>query len=213
MTFKKSEKEIIKAIVKYGGEVKSLAKIINKSKLLENRGIVVAFASNRNYIFFDKEKYDWEAKEGLAYLAEFISLIKHLIDNRYITLINYNVRETYVLGRKTACLARPGIIEIEDARLEVDSNMGNWFGGDGQQAYWSSCHSEQELPISRYLDCWFSVGLELKELVDNDFKTEEQVRFAKQQRLTWISIIIASMIGLSSLIVGVISIIISLNNG
>ena len=36
MTFKKTEKEIIKAIVKYDGKAKSLAEVFNKSKLLEN---------------------------------------------------------------------------------------------------------------------------------------------------------------------------------
>ena len=47
MTFKKTEKEIIKAIVKYGEKEHSMAKGLNKSKLLENRGLVIAFASGR----------------------------------------------------------------------------------------------------------------------------------------------------------------------
>jgi len=54
MTFKKTEKEIIKAIVKYGEKEHSMAKVLNKSKLLENRGLVIAFASNRSYVFSDK---------------------------------------------------------------------------------------------------------------------------------------------------------------
>jgi hypothetical protein len=35
MTFKKSEKEIIKAIVKYGEKDNSMAKVLNKSQLLD----------------------------------------------------------------------------------------------------------------------------------------------------------------------------------
>ena len=37
--WKESEKEIIRAIVKCDGVEKSLAKVLNKSKLLENRGL------------------------------------------------------------------------------------------------------------------------------------------------------------------------------
>ena len=41
MNFKKTEKEIIKAIVKYGGEVKSLVDVLNESQILEKRGIAI----------------------------------------------------------------------------------------------------------------------------------------------------------------------------
>ena len=55
MTFKKTEKEIITAIVKYGEKDNSMAKVLNKSQLLEKKGIVIAFASGRNYVFRDKK--------------------------------------------------------------------------------------------------------------------------------------------------------------
>jgi hypothetical protein len=42
----------------------------------------------------------------------------------------------------------------------------------------------------------FSVSQELRELVKHNFKSEEEVRFVKQQRLTWISIVVALLIGL-----------------
>ena len=78
MTFKKTEKEIIKAIVKYGEKENSMAKIINKSQLLENRGVVIAFSSGRNYVFLDKNKYEWDDKRALGYVSEFISLLQYL---------------------------------------------------------------------------------------------------------------------------------------
>ena len=59
MAFKKTEKDILKAIVKYGERESSMAIVINKSRLLEKMGIVVAFGHNRNHVFYDKQKYDW----------------------------------------------------------------------------------------------------------------------------------------------------------
>ena len=209
MTFKKTEKEIIKAIVKYGEKDHSMAKVLNKSKLLENRGLVIAFASGRNYVFSDKQKYDWEDAKANSYISELISLLKYLIANRLINILPINVREAHVIGRQKARLARPGYIEIDDAILEVDSNMGNWADkATNEQTYWPSCYTEKELPISTYMECFFSVSQELKDLVKHDFKTEEQIRFEKQQRLTWISIAVAGTVGLLSLIISVIGLLI-----
>lgn len=208
MTFKKTEQEIIKAIVKYGGEVKSLAEVINKSQLLEKRGIVIAFASGRNYVFLDKQKYEWHDNRALAYITEFINLIQYLADNHYITLLNDNSRGAHVIGRQYAKLIGPGRIQLEDAILDVETNMGNWYDANYQQSYWPSCYSEQELPISRYLDCWFSVNQEMKDLVKNEFKSEEQIRFDKQQHLMWVSIFVSGGIGFAALIIAIIGILI-----
>lgn len=201
MTFKKSEKEIIKAIVKYGEKDNSMAKVLNKSMLLEKKGIVIAFASDRNYVFCDKKKYDWEDAKAISYVAELISLIKFLVDNRLITILPINLREAHVLGRQQARLARPGYTEVDDAILEVDSNMGNWIDkATNQQTYWPSCYEERVLPISTYMECWFSVSQELRDLVDNNFKSEEQIRFEKQQLLTRVSIIVAIILGLLGIV-------------
>lgn len=206
MTFKKTEKEIIKAIVKYGGQVNSLAKVINKSQLLEDRGIVIAFASDRNYVFLDKQKYGWDDNRALSYISEFISLIQFLIEERYITILNKNERDILVIGRKSSKWEKPGWIALEDAKLNVEGNIGGWHDKNGEQTYWPNCYSEQQLPISCYLDCWFSVSQDLRNLVKNDFKSEEHIRFVKQQRLTWISIAVTGLIGLAGLIIAIIGI-------
>ena len=52
MTFKKTEKEIIKAIIKYEGQAKSLAEVLNKSKLLEKKGIGIVQYGGKNIIPF-----------------------------------------------------------------------------------------------------------------------------------------------------------------
>lgn len=113
MTFKNTEKEIIKAIVKYGDKMNSMAQVINESQLLEKRGIVIAWGAhgtNCSYVFLDKQKYDWDDNKALGYISEMISLIRLLIDNRLITLIPVNTRGSDVIGRRKYKLARPGWI-------------------------------------------------------------------------------------------------------
>ena len=208
MAFKKTEKDILKAIVKYGEGERSMAIVINKSRLLEKMGIVVAFGHNRNHVFYDKQKYDWNDPFALSYLTELISLIKYLIDSRLITVLPKRVRYIHVIGRQNSRLAKLEYIEVDDAYLEVESNMGNWIDKiTREQTYWPNSFSEQELPLSKYLECSFSLSLELRDLVKNDFKTEEQVRFLKQQRLQWVSIIVTGIIGLAGLVIAIISLI------
>ena len=58
MTFKKTEKEIIRAIVIFGEKENSMAKVLNKSKLLENvvlslllqAAVIMSFLTKRNMI-------------------------------------------------------------------------------------------------------------------------------------------------------------------
>lgn len=206
MKFKKTEKEIIKTIVKYGGDVKSLADVINKSHLLEKRGIAI-IPNNKHIIYLKKSMYrNWDDKEAFGYIADFVSLINYLIDNRFIVTIPFRESIPLVIGKEKSKYERNCIV-INDGEgyIKEDNDFFNWYENN-QQAYWPCTVSEEYMPISKTLTSWFSVSQELKDLVNHNFKTEEEYRFAKQQRLTRISIIIATIIGLSSLIVGVVGI-------
>ena len=204
MTFKKTEKDIIKAIVKYGGDVKSLSEVLNKSELFEKKGIVVAFDSNQSYLFFDKQKYNYDDKWPLGYITELISLIQYLIQNRLITVLPINERVSLVIGKKASKYARPEVIETDDAYILVGSKYDWRDKKTRDQTYWPNHYSEKELPLYNYLNCWFSVSQELKDMVKHGFKSEDQVRFNKQQRLTWISIFVAATIGIASLVINII---------
>ena len=204
MNFKKTEKEIIKTIVKYGGDVKSLSEVLNKSELLEKKGIVVAFENNQSYLFFDKQKYNWEDKRPLGYLTEMVSLLKYLIQNRLITVLPLREQVSLVIGRKASRYSTLDTIETEDAFIKVGSRY-DWIDKKTHdQTYWPESISESDLPLYEYLNCWFSVSQELKDMVKNGFRSEEQNRFKKQQRLTWISIFVAAAIGIASLVINII---------
>lgn len=208
MTFKKTEKEIIKTIVKYGGDVNSLADVINKSHLLEKRGIAI-IPNNKHIIYLKKTMYeDWDDKEALGYIADFVSLINYLIENRYIVTIPFRESIPLVIGKERSEYGRNCIlINGGEGVIIADKEFFNWYENN-KQAYWPCTVSEEYMPISKTMTSWFTVSQELKDLVKHNFKTEEERRFSKQQWATWISIIIASIIGLSSLIVGVVGILI-----
>ena len=201
MTFKKSEKEIIKTIVKYGGEVKSLADVINKSHLFEKKGIAIIPDSN-NRIFLKKAKYnEHQQKEPLGYIAEFVSLINYLIEKRLIVIVPFNESVSLVIGKEHSRWGKHGVIIVNDGEgyITPESNYFNYFENN-QQAYWPCVGSEELVPLSKVLRSWFTVSQELKEMVKNNFKSEEQIRFEKQQFLTRVSIIVAIILGLLGIV-------------
>ena len=202
MTFKKTEKEIIKAIVKYDGKAKSLAEVFNKSKLLEKKGIGIVQYGGKNMVFLRKDLYDdWFHNDGLGYIAELLSLIDTLIKQKYLVMIPFCTESKLVIGAEESRWLKPEIILVNgNEHICVADRMENWFSATGEQKYWPYKYSERDLPIGNTFNMAFSVSQELRELVKHNFKSEEEVRFIKQQRLTWISIATAIAIGLLGII-------------
>jgi len=202
MTFKKTEKEIIKAIVKYDGKAKSLAEVLNKSKLLEKKGIGIVQYSGKNMVFLRMDLYnDWFHNDGLGYIAELLSLIDTLIKQKYLVMIPFCTDSTLVIGTEKSRWLKPDVILVNgNEHICVADRMENWFSATGEQKYWPYKYSERELPIGNTFNMAFSVSQELRELVNHDFRSEDEVRFIKQQRLTWISIAAAIAIGLLGII-------------
>lgn len=201
MTFKKTEKEIIKAIVKYGGEVKSLVDVLNESKILEKRGIVIMPHDNQCYIFLRKDKYsedDMDEKRGLGYVTELVSLIHLLIKTRLIIIIPSRGCSTPVIGNRYAIQTAPEFISLEKGKefITLRYRNVNLCNREGHQIAWPVWIPLETLPIDKLFTPCFSVSQELKDLVKHNFKSEEDIRFEKQQVLTWISIVIATIIGL-----------------
>ena len=198
MKFKKTEKEIIKAIVKYGDGKCSLAEALDKGKLLEKKGIAIIHENGRNYVFLDKAFHeDWFANDGLGYVAELIALKELLIQNRDLILIPYVHAYSHTIGVNGFNGVKPDVYTTNDNEVIclADRNV-NWFDNNRNQKCWPCDYSEKEMPLAQFFNCAYSVSQELRDLVKHNFKTAEEIRFSKQQFATWVSIGVALMIGL-----------------
>ena len=198
MKFKKTEKEIIKAIVKYGDGKCSLAEALDKGKLLEKKGIAIIHENGRNYVFLDMAVHeDWFANDGLGYVAELIALKELLIQNRDLILIPYVHAYSHTIGVNGFNGVKPDVYTTNDNEVIclADRNV-NWFDNNRNQKCWPCDYSEKEMPLAQFFNCAYSVSQELRNLVKHNFKTAEEIRFSKQQFATWVSIGVALMIGL-----------------
>ena len=103
-----------------------------------------------------------------------------------------------VIGKRHAKKTAPELISIDKGEefISLRYRNVNWCDKDDHQIAWPVWLPLEVLPVDKLLMPWFSVSQELRDLVNNDFKTEEEIRFRKQQRLTWISIGVSFFIGL-----------------
>lgn len=202
MNLNKADKEFIRAIVKYDGKAQSLADVLNKSRLLEKRGIGIVQHYDKNIIFLRKDIYEERFdRNGLGYVVGLLSLIDTLIKKKYITMIPFVTDDILVIGAKKSKMVCLDFISVNDNEVIclADRNE-NWFDASNHQKYWPCTFTDNELHIGSIFNVAFSVNEELRTLVKNDFKSEEEIRFIKQQRLTWISIVAATAIGLLGII-------------
>lgn len=202
MILNHTEKEFISAITTYEGKAKSLAEVLNKSKLLERRGIGIIQYGGKNIIFLRKDLYDdWFHNDGLGYVVELLSLIDTLIKKKYIIMIPFCTDNVLVIGTEDSRWLRPEFISVHGNEfITLVDRMENWLDALGNQLYWLCKYTEKELPIGNLFHCAFYVSEELKELVKNNFRSEDEIRFRKQQYLTWISIIVATLIGILGIV-------------
>lgn len=205
MKFKKIEKEFMRALVKYNDSVNSIAEVLNESKFLEKRGVAIIPRSGINVICLKKNKYNYDSKEAYGYITELISLIDLLVKDRYIVIVPMNMRKTPIIGRNNAIELNNSEITFKDCNeiIHLNGSKSTWRVGEEKDAYWFKECGEGALPISRNMYYSYTVSQELRSLVDNDFKTEEEIRFRKQQNATWVSIGLAFIIGLVSIIISI----------
>ena len=144
-----------------------------------------------------------DEKRGLGYVVEIVSLIQLLIEKRLIVIIPYRYRPSLVIGKPNASWYKPEVISIDNGNefITLGYRNVNWLNAEGKQIAWTKYCSDDEIPMTKLITPWFTVSQELKDLVENDFKTEEEIRFRKQQVLTWISIVLATIIGLLGILI------------
>lgn len=198
MNLNKTDKEFIRAIVKYDGKAQSLADVLNKSRLLEKRGIGIVQHCGKNIIFLRKDIYEeWFDRNGLGYVVGLLSLIDTLIKKKYITMIPFVTDDILVIGAKESKRHRPEFISVNgNETIWLADRNENWLDASNHQKYWPCTFTDNELHIGSLFNVAFSVNEELRTLVKNNFKAAEEIRFLKQQWATWISITVAIAIGL-----------------
>lgn len=199
MKFSKEEKEIVKVIVKYANNSKNIASAFNASGLLEKRGIAIVNAGGVTLVFFNQEKYpNFFPNAKSPYLSLLLNLIERLVQNGSIICGDSADANPLVIGAKSSRWEKRNALSVNDTEaIILEGPYKGWYDkATRQMLYWEWNEWGNQLErVCHYLHSDYCVSEELKELVKNDFKTDEEIRFAKQQWMTWISIGVAILLG------------------
>ena len=206
--FNKTEREIVRSIVNFSDKAESLADAINKSRLLEKRGWAVASKDDGEfYLFYRSDKYDYEDEQKVrGYLAELLALLEKLYNERLLVAFPSSHNRPLVIGREHVTRDRIDINKVDGGKeFIVLQQFGlRWYSQNKESLYnWCEC-TEMVRPLAAPIFSAYHVSQDLVELVDNNFQTEEDIRFRKQQIATWVSIILAFVIGIAGIIVSII---------
>ena len=204
MKFSKEEKEIVKALVQCENQGGNLALALNFSRLLEKQGVAFVDADCARMVFLRKDLYPdfFPFNDNAPYVSILLNLIEKLVKNGHIILGESCYADPLVIGATHSQWAKSGLVVVNGNEFIVVEGPGKgWYGADKQEKYfWWNKWDGQFSKVSNYLHSDYCVSEELKELVQNDFKTDEEIRFAKQQLVTWISIGVAILLGVLGII-------------
>lgn len=207
MKFSKEEKQIIKVMVECENKGGNLALVLNFSRLLEKNGVGIVCAGGSKSVFLRKDLYPdyFPGRNSSPYVSMLFNLIEKLVKNNHLICRGSMMAKPLVIGAIDSDWKRSDVIVVYGEKgpdiVVLEGPFAGWFGSDRQEKYWMCDDWDDQLSrVERYLYSSYSVSEELKDLVKHNFKTEEQIRFAKQQLTTWVGIGVAILIGILGII-------------
>lgn len=199
MKFSKEEQEIIKAFVDYENISENIAEAFNISGLLEKRGIAIVNADDTTLVFFRMDMHpNFFPNAKYPYIPLLLNLIEKLVQNGSVIFGDSVYTDPLVIGARYSRWENPNTLAVNNTEVIILKGLHKgWYDKiNKQMVYWEwNEYGDQLKRVCHYLHSNFSVSEELKELVKNDFKTDEEIRFAKQQFATWLSIGVAILLG------------------
>jgi hypothetical protein len=171
-----------------------------------NIALFILAQQNSSLLYFKKEIFDDIKKRKQEYgeFLELISLIKYLKENRYITIFDIDKKnDIYVLKQDFLPIPNPDKIQFLNNQniLTIDPGAPVNITNENNDIIY--CAHTLDKSINDFILENFTglayVSEDLKYFVKNNFKTKEDIRFINTQSATWISIFLATIIGLYSI--------------
>lgn len=203
MKYTKEEQEIIKLIVQNEGKGLSIAQVLNYSRFLEKRGVAIIDVNGSQIICSRKDIYpDYFDSRSSVYLVNLLALIDRLHGKGCLKFCNQSFQRPLVIGVQNSQWAKRDVITTDYRdTIVLAGHHKAWYGADNKEKYWMlEIWDAAKLNIPNYIYSEYIVSQDLKDLVKNKFKSDEQRRFAKLQLATWISIAVAIILGILGII-------------
>ncbi len=172
-----------------------------------NVALFVLVKQNISMLYFKKEIFDdiEKRKQELGEFLELISLIKYLTENRYVTIFDVDKKDAslYILKQDFVSIEISNNLQfIHNGNvLTINPNKPENITNEKGEIIYSGLILQKSINdfILEYFTGLAYVSEDLKYFVKNNFKTKDDKRFINTQFATWISIFLATIIGLYSI--------------
>jgi hypothetical protein len=221
--FNQREKEIIKNISSITfSEIEDFSYFLRTKYFIEenNKALLLLPKINTALLFIKKEIFDNvnNSKKEFGEFLELISLIIYLKENRYITIYpNKEILSSELLVMKesfNSIRALPNqLLQLNDNGDYIDKNNPSLVYDRNHDIIYEAMKIESDIYdlIKNNFVGLLYVSEELIQFSNNNFITEDELRFTKQlledkikfrkQRMdTWISIALSFLVGLAAII-------------
>ncbi len=171
-----------------------------------NTALFILVKQNTSLLYFKKEIFEdiKKRKKEFGEFLEYISLIKYLMENRYITIFDIDEKnEGYFMKQDFIPIVNPIKTQFLNNQTILTINPNDPINITNENMEIIYCAHKLDKSINEFVLENFTklvyVHEDLKYFVKNNFKTKDDIRFINTQFATWISIFLATIIGLYSI--------------
>ena len=210
--FNQRERKIIEIISNVGiDNTDTFSKILQEKYFTEERGriLIINHVTKDVLLFLRIEDFNIisQRTKAIGELWELISLVSYLIDERLLTVLDMQSNsqiDFLYQGFSRGINSSPASITFQDKDGTTSLILPDKITkSDGSISFKSVSFRDLYEPINKKLSGLIYPTEGLIFLVNNKYTTSEDLKFNKQNIISWVSIFIAFLIGLISIILSI----------
>lgn len=192
-------------------ELITISKFISDQIFTINSGIALAFLPSRGeaVLYLKGTIENASNRHRMMEFLELISLIEYLRSERYIHSIHFAATaQLSLLGFDDISQNERGDIVLNKLGLHIKPADAGWiYNAQGGKEYQGLILKKSESSIYDVISNFVASPLvptqELKEFVDNKYRTKEDLRYAQSKRYTRLALGLAIFFGVVSTLIGI----------
>lgn len=210
--FNKREQRVIDIIANLGIEnTDTFSKILQEKYFTEESGriLIINHVTKDVLLYLSVEKFDniTQRAKAIGEFWELVSLISYLINERFLTILDIksNSKMDFMYqGFSAGIQSTSTSISFQEKDGTSSLIMSDKITkSDGSISFKSLSFKDLYEPICKNLTGVIYPTEGLVFLASHKFKTEEDIKFRKQYFISWVSIGIAFLIGLISIVLSI----------
>ncbi len=191
----------------------TISRFISDSVFTVESGLALVFIPARGeaLLYLKGTLEDAINRKRMVQFIELVSLIEYLRSERYLHKIDSAAgAEFFIIGEEFDDISQNagGDIVLNNSGLHIKPSDAGWiYNSEGGREYQGLIFKKNDSSLYEVISSFISSPLvpaqELKDFVNNKYRTKEDIRYSQSSFYTWLAIGIAIIFGVISTVIGV----------